>query len=70
MVGRCKPAWQKNRHVRPHVVMWHEVNEATEVSFEDGTKEVVATNQLTPMLPPSFLTKSVLSDQGSDFSHF
>jgi hypothetical protein len=50
--------------------MWHEVNEATEVSFEDGTKEVVATNQLTPMLPPSFLTKSVLSDQGSDFSHF
>ncbi|KAG0582618.1 hypothetical protein KC19_3G073400 [Ceratodon purpureus] len=39
MVGRCKPASQKNQHVRSHVVMWHEVNESNEVTFEDGIKE-------------------------------
>ena len=40
MVGRCKLAWQKSQHVRSHVVMWHEVNDANEVALEDGTKEV------------------------------
>lgn len=39
MVGRCKPAWQKSNQGLSHVVMWHEVNEAVDVSFEDATKE-------------------------------
>lgn len=40
MVGRCKPAWQRNPYVRSHVVMWHEVNVVNDVSFEEATKEV------------------------------